>query len=68
MIPEGDTVFYLPVEGSFSSHIGAAAAGTWTIQIFDGVFGEQGSLGSWDLQFVHRPPDFDNNGTPDVCE
>lgn len=68
VIPEGDTVFYLPVEGSFSSHIGAAAAGTWTIQIFDGVFGEQGSLGSWDLQFVHRPPDFDNNGTPDVCE
>jgi hypothetical protein len=68
VIPEGDAIFYLPVEGSFSSHIGANAAGTWTIQIYDGVFGEQGSLGSWDLQFVHRPPDFDNNGTPDVCE
>ena len=64
-IPEGD---YLPVEGSFGEHIGAGAAGSWTIQIFDGVFGEEGSLGSWDLQFVHRPPDFDDNGKPDVCE
>ena len=65
---ESDAVFYLPVEGSFSNHIGANAVGTWTLQIFDGVFGEEGSLGSWDLQFVHRPPDFNNDGTPDVCE
>ena len=68
VIPEGDLVFYLPVQGSFSEHIGASAAGSWTIQIFDGVFGETGSFSSWDLQFVHRPPDFNNDGTPDVCE
>ena len=49
VIPEGDLVFYLPVEGSFSDHIGASAAGSWTLQIFDGVFGETGSIGSWDL-------------------
>jgi hypothetical protein len=68
VIPEGATVFYLPVGGSFSEHIGASAAGTWTLQVFDGVFGETGGFSSWDLQFVHRPPDFDNNGTPDICE
>ena len=62
------TVFYLPVDGSFSDHIGASAVGTWTLQIFDGVFGQTGSFSSWDLEFVHRPPDFNNNGTPDVCE
>jgi hypothetical protein len=68
VIPEGDTVFYLPVSGSFSTHIGAEAAGSWTLQIFDGVFDEPGSFSGWDLQFVHRPPDANNNGTPDICE
>jgi subtilisin-like proprotein convertase family protein len=67
-VPGEPTDDYLPVEGSFGEHVGANAVGSWTIQIFDGVFGEQGSLGAWDLEFIHRPPDFDNNGTPDVCE
>ena len=68
VIPEGATVFYLPNNGSFSNHLGASAVGTWSLECYDGVFGETGGFSSWDLQFVNRPPDFDNNGTPDICE
>jgi subtilisin-like proprotein convertase family protein len=66
--PGDETTFYLPVEGTFGAHVGANAAGTWTLESYDGAFGETGSFSGWDLEFVHRPPDNNGNGVPDICE
>ena len=62
-----DTVSYRP-EGAFSAFISMPAAGNWTIEVYDIYLGENGGFDSWDLSFIHRPPDADNNGIPDVCE
>jgi hypothetical protein len=68
VLPGDELTFYLPVGGTFGTHIGADAAGTWTLETYDGVFGETGSFSGWDLQFIHRPPDNNGNGVPDICE
>jgi hypothetical protein len=66
---DGEDNPYRP-EGSDlgSSFSNTLIAGSWTLEFIDPLLGGTGSFSSWDLRLNFRPPDFNGNGTPDVCE
>lgn len=51
-----------------SSFSNTLIAGSWTLEFIDPLLGGTGSFSSWDIRLNFRPPDFNGNGTPDVCE
>ncbi len=59
---------FLPVD-ALSAFDGMDAAGEWTLEVFDGFIGFEGSLAAWSLSVeTSRPGDCNVNGIPDECD